>query len=94
MKKDRDLETNAQRRVQRPYEGGNNFDVAPARDYMVLYDLQKASQIAKKALSEVDVNEVDPRLLKLAYRRVYPHTVEFINGRGQNYIVRGSDYSA
>jgi len=60
---------------------------------MTLYDLQKASQIAKEALSDVDVNELDPALLRLAYRRVYPQSVEFIKGGGQTYIVRGSDYA-
>jgi hypothetical protein len=61
--------------------------------YMTLYDLQIASQIAKDAISEVDTTELDPRLLRRAYRRVYPHSVEFIKGGGKTYIVDGTPYA-
>jgi hypothetical protein len=87
---------NCQKRVQRPYSPEENIQREwqhSGQDYLTLYDLQIASQVAKEALSEVDVNEVDPSLLRAAYRKVYPHTVEFIKGDGNIYVVRRSKYA-
>jgi hypothetical protein len=87
---------NCQKRVQRPFSPEENVEREwqhSGQDYLTLYDLQIASQVAKRALSEVNVNEVDPRLLRAAYRRVYPHTVEFIKGNGQTYVVKRSKYA-
>ena len=81
---------NAQRRVQRPY-GNNNDGYAEDRAYLTLYDLQVASQIARESLENVDVNDFDPSALRKAYRRVYPHSVEFIKGDGQTHVVRHSE---
>jgi len=84
---------NAQRKVQRPYQGAPASEYEGPKEYMTLYDLQIASQIAKESISQVDTTELDPRLLRAAYRRVYPHTVEFIKGGGRMLVVKGSSYA-
>ena len=84
---------NAQKGVQRPYKGEDNYINYGPTEYLTLYDLQIASQIARQSIGDVDVGELDDRLLRKAYRRVYPHTVELIKGGGEIYVVRGSDYA-
>jgi hypothetical protein len=93
-KADRSLRMmNSQMKVQRPYDNSNPDGYTPNDAYLTLYDLQIASQIARENLADIDVNDFDESLLRKAYRRVYPHTVELIKGNGQTYVVRGSRYA-
>ena len=84
---------NSQRKVQRPYDNSKPDGYNPNQSYMTLYDLQIASQIARENLADIDVNDFDESLLRKAYRRVYPHTVELIRGNGRTYVVRDSIYA-
>jgi len=80
---------NAQRHVKRPYSGGGGGGEVPS-GLIVFYDLQIASKIAKKALSDMDVNDYDPSLLRAAYRRTYPESIDYIKAKGKIYLVEGS----
>lgn len=89
---------NVQKSVQRPYEDRVNYPKGAefpidTREYITLYDLQKASEIARKSISDVDVEKLDPALLRQAYRRVHPESIEFIKGDGKTYVVRFSSYA-
>ena len=84
---------NAQQGVQRPYKGEGGERNNEPRDYITLYDLQIASQIVQQSIKDVNVDEFNEKLLRQAYRRVNPHTIELIKGGGKIYVVRGSDYA-
>ena len=44
-------------------------------------------------LANIDVNTIDPSVLRGAYRRVYPKSIEYIKGGGKTYVVEGSGYA-
>jgi hypothetical protein len=83
---------NAQRKVKRPYGDQGSFGDVP-EGLLVVYDLQIASQIAREAVNDINVDELPAHYLKRAYRRIYPESVEFIKGDGAFYVVEGSDYA-